>query len=56
MRKSCNVLVGVLALTSASGATTAVPTEGGRTVCLQRLQGDAGPLVFLALRRHLSES
>jgi peptidoglycan/xylan/chitin deacetylase (PgdA/CDA1 family) len=27
MRKSCNVLVGILALTSASGATTAVPTE-----------------------------
>jgi hypothetical protein len=27
MRKGCNALVGVLALTSASGATTAVPTE-----------------------------
>jgi hypothetical protein len=27
MRKSCNALVGILALTSASGATTAVPTE-----------------------------
>jgi hypothetical protein len=27
MRKSCNALVGILALTSASGATTAVPTK-----------------------------
>jgi len=44
MRNSRNALLGILALTSASGATTALPTEGAELYARSAYKAVPGPL------------